>query len=578
VTALPSPAPERPGSLAPVRLAADLLHEARARERVACIADAVAAYEAAIAAAESAREHAVLAEAIRRLAVLRHRGGESAVARELCHRSHAVARSAGDTVLAGEALNTLGGIDLETDAIADARQNFLHALELGGHSRELRARVEQNLGILANIQGDFAEALACYGRSLEACRAAHDEHGCALAYHNLGMASADLQQFDDAERYFQLSYAIAERADDAYLKGLCLVNHAKVHVARGRYEDARCNAETALAVFNQVGVESAKADAYRVLGMVYRETGRPALAESRLRSAIDLAAGARAVLNEAEASRELAVLYQAMSRNQEALSLLNAAHRLFGQLDARVELVHVDGKMAELETTYLAVVREWGQSIESSDAYTFGHCERVARGGVAVARALGMDEHTQTTVRIGAYLHDLGKVRVPHEILNKPGPLTRDEFEVVQMHPIWGIELLAAVEFPWDLKPIIRYHHERYDGTGYPDRLRGDEIPLSAQVVGIVDVFDALTTTRPYRHAFSRAAALAQIKASRGLWSEAVFQAFLTSVAEGRARGAEGPAEEAPLPIPRLLAVGRSPAAAVQRRSGGSRASPVGSP
>jgi putative nucleotidyltransferase with HDIG domain len=576
VTALPSPAPERPGSLAPVRLAADLLHEARARERVACIPDAVTAYEAAIAAAESASEHAVLAEAIRRLAVLRHRGGESAKARVLCHRSHTVARQAGDTVLAGEALNTLGGIDLETDAIADARQNFLRALELGGHSRELRARVEQNLGILANIQGDFPEALARYGRSLEACRAANDEHGCALAYHNLGMASADLQHFDDAERYFQLSYAIADRADDAYLKGLCLVNHAKVHVTRGRYEDARCNAETALAVFSQVGVDSAKADAYRVLGMVYRETGRPALAESRLRSAIALAAGAGAVLNEAEASRELALVYQAMNQNQEALTLLNAAHRLFGQLDARVELIHVDGKVAELETAYLAVVREWGQSIESSDTYTFGHCERVARAGVAVARALGMDEHTQKTVRIGAYLHDLGKVRVPHEILNKPGPLTRDEFEVVQMHPIWGIELLAAVEFPWDLKPIIRYHHERYDGTGYPDRLRGDAIPLSAQVVGIVDVFDALTTTRPYRHAFSRAAALARIKASRGLWSEPVFQAFLTSLAEARARAAERPAEEAPLPIPRLLAVGRSPAASVERRPCGSGASPVG--
>src|SRR5205823_13631617 len=87
---------------------------------------------------------------------------------------------------------------------------------------------------------------------------------------------------------------------------------------------------------------------------------------------------------------------------------------------------------------YLAVVREWGQSLESADTYTFGHCERVAQLGVAVARALGLDEHAQTTVRLGAYLHDLGKVRVPHEILSKPGPLTRDEFEVVQMHPIWG--------------------------------------------------------------------------------------------------------------------------------------------
>src|SRR5436309_2109062 len=409
------------GPRASGRAAADLLHGARAQERAARISEAIASYEAAIAAAEGAGEPALLAEALRRLAVIRHHRNESDQARRLCHASYTVAHAAGNHVLAAEALNTLGGIDLETDAVADARRHFLRALELGGHCRELCARAELNLGFITYL--------------------------------------------------------------------------------------------------------------HRVLGMIYRETGRPALAESRLKSAIELAVGAGSGLNEAEASRELALLYQAMGRNQEALSLLNAAHRLFGRLDARAHLVHVAGKMAELEAAYLAVVREWGQSLESADTYTFGHCERVARLGVAVARALGLDEHAQTTVRLGAYLHDLGKVRVPHEILSKPGPLTRDELEVVQMHPIWGIELLAKVEFPWDLKPVIRWHHERYDGTGYPDRLCGDEIPVAAQIVGIVDVYDALTTTRPYRPAFSRAAALATIDRCRGHWSDAVFSAFCTALA-----------------------------------------------
>ncbi len=516
------------------RHAADLLIEARALERAVCMAGAAASYEAAIAAADATGEHAVLSEGLRRLAIIRHHRGESAQAREMCRRSYTVAGTAGSDVLAAEALNTLGGICLETDAVADARQHFLRALELGDESRPLHARVEQNLGILANIQGDFEEALTRYGRSLEAYRASDDEHGCAIAYHNLGMASLDRREFDAAERYFRQSYAIAQRAGDAYLEGLCLVNHAKVHVARERYEDARANAETALAVFDRVGVESAKADAYRVLGMVYRETGRHALAESRLRSAIDLAVAAGSALNEAEGSRELALLYQAMGRNQEALKLLNAARRLFRRLDARVDLVYVEGKETELEATYLAVVREWGQSIESADTYTFGHCERVARRAVAVAEAMGMDEHAQTTVRVGAYLHDVGKVRVPHEILNKPERLTDDEFAVVQQHPVWGIELLAAVEFPWDIKPIIRWHHERHDGSGYPDRLRGDEIPVSAQIVGIADVYDALTTTRPYRPALSRERALAEMDRCRGWWSDAVRAAFRKSLAEAR--------------------------------------------
>src|SRR2546427_780205 len=420
------------GRRTPVHPAAELLHDARAQERAARISDAIASYEAAIAAAEGAGEPAVLAEALRRLAVIRHHRNESDEARRLCHASYTVAHATGNDLLAAEALNTLGGIDLETDAVADARRHFLRALELGGHSRGLCARAEQNLGILANIQGDFDEALARYGRSLQAYRESNDEHGRAIAYHNLGMASADRERFDEAEHYFRRSHEIAERAGDAYLVGLCLVNHAKVHVARERYEDARHDAEAALAVF---------------------------------------------------------------------------------------------------EAAYLAVVREWGQSLESADTYTFGHCERVARLGVAVARTLGLDEHAQTTVRLGAYLHDLGKVRVPHEILSKPGPLTRAELEVVQMHPIWGIELLAKVEFPWDIKPVIRWHHERYDGTGYPDRLCGDEIPVAAQIVGVVDVYDALTTTRPYRPAFSRPAALTQIDRCRGHWSDAVFSAFCTALA-----------------------------------------------
>lgn len=511
----------------PRRSAADLLYDARSRDRAGCLPEAIAAYQSTVAAAEWSGERAVLAEALRRLAVVRHRQDDSVSARALCRRSCDVARQLSNDVLAAEALNTLGGVNLENGSLAEARGNFLQALELGGASRELRARVEQNLGILANIRGDLEEALACYGRSLEAYRSSGDEHGCALAYHNLGMVSADRELWDEADRHFRTSLEIAERAGDVHLQGLCLVNQAEAQVARQRFAEARRNAEAALAIFDRLGARAEKAGAYRVIGVVYRETGRPALAESRLRSAIALAAAAGSVLNEAEASRELALLCQAMGRNQEALALLTAAHRLFGRLDARRDLVNVDGRVAELEQTYLAVVREWAESIESSDSYTFGHCERVAQNAAHVARALGLDDDEQTTIRLGAYLHDVGKVRVPHEILNKPGPLTPDEFAVAQMHPIWGVELLDSVEFPWDMKPIIRWHHERCNGMGYPDRLRGDQIPVSAQIVGIVDVYDALTSTRAYRPALAPTEALAELTRMRDAWSPPIFEAFL---------------------------------------------------
>jgi putative nucleotidyltransferase with HDIG domain len=383
---------------------------------------------------------------------------------------------------------------------------------------------------LANIQGRLAEALAHYQRSLAAFESSGDERGCAIAYHNLGMVSADRELWDDADHYFRRTLEIAEAIGDVHLQGLGLLNHAEVHVARERFEQARSNAESALAIFDRLGSRLDKADAYKVIGRVYRETGRLALAESRLRAALELAVSTGSILSEAEASRELALLFQNMGRNQEALRFLNAAHRLFGRLDARVDLVDVSTKVARLEDTYFAVVRNWGQSIESSDTYTYGHCERVAEYALAVARELKLDEEQLTTIRIGAYLHDLGKVRVPHEILNKPAALTPEEFRVIQMHPVWGLELLATVEFPWDIKPIIRWHHERYDGSGYPDRLKGDEIPVNAQIICIVDVYDALTTTRSYRPALSHADAVKQIVASSGWWRADVFQAFLRSV------------------------------------------------
>nr|UXE46021.1 hypothetical protein Hi04_10k_c554_00020 [uncultured bacterium] len=526
--------------MGPPRPPADLLHEARDRERSGCIAEAIEGYEAAIYAAERAEERTVLAEALRRLAVVYHTRDDSTRARELCRRSYQVAREIGNDLLAGEALNTLGGLDLFTGSLDDARSNFLQALDMGGRSGELRARVDQNLGILANIKGELDEAVTWYERSLDAYRAAGNQHGCAIANCNLGIVNADRERFDDADGYFQQSLEIAERAGDVYLQGLCLVNHAEVHVARQRFDEARHGAESALVLFDQLGAKGAKSDAYRVIGVVYRETGRPALAESRLRSALELAVSSGSTLGEAEACRELALLFQSMGRNQEALTLLNNAHRLFRRLDARVELVNIGGRVEELEGTYLAVVREWGQSIESTDTYTFGHCERVAQNAVAVARALEVDEDGEKAIRLGAYLHDVGKVKVPHEVLNKPGPLTREEFEVVQNHPLWGIELLADVEFPWDIKPIIRWHHEKYDGTGYPDRLQGDQIPLSAQIVGIVDVYDALTTTRAYRPALSLKRALEEMTKMRGSWSQKVFEAFLRVIGE-RAAEAEDP-------------------------------------
>ena len=517
-------------------LAGTLLAEARVHERAGRVTPAHAAYDEAARVAEDAGDSAVLAQALRHLAVLAHHRSDSDGARALSLRSHAVATAAGDSLLAAQALNTMGGFAFEGGEMSLARTRYAEALELAGttlDSAGFRARVEQNLGILCNIEGNHAGAMTHYGRALEACETIGDEPGCALALHNLGMVSADRREYDDAAAWFRRSRALAERLGDVHLQGLCLLNHAEVLIARGRFDEARDDVEAALAIFDRIDARLDKADAYRMLGMVFRETGRAPLAESRLNAARELAASTGSALSEAEACRELARLYRDQGRNQDALRMLNSAYRLFRRLNARVDLVDVGGKVADLEGTYLKVVREWGQSIEGADSYTHGHCERVARYALAVAGALGFEHEMLRTIELGAYLHDVGKVRVPHEVLNKAGRLSDAEFETIRMHPAWGVELLAEIDFPWDIKPIIRWHHERYDGTGYPDRLAGDEIPVSAQIICIVDVFDALTTARSYKPALSAEAALAEMATCRHWWRPDVYDAFCRSVGSG---------------------------------------------
>jgi putative nucleotidyltransferase with HDIG domain len=521
-----------PSSFAPVveGHAARALRDGREHERAGRTAEAIASYGAAVESATIAANDAVLAESLRRLAILRHQQNDFEVARDLCRRSYEIAKAARNGQLEAEALNTMGVQELLTGSVAEARSLFVRAVAIDGTNSKLHARVEQNLGIVANIQGELDSALEHYARSLDAFRSCGDEHGCALAYHNLALVSADRDRLDDAERYVRESRTIAAYQRDVQLQGLCLVTQGEIDVARQRFENAQQCAEDALAIFNHLGNVRGKADAYRVIGMVYRETGRHALAESRLQSAINLASQACAVLIEAEASRELALLYQLMGRNQDTLQLLNRSHLMFRRLNARHDLVNVGGKVRELEGTYFSVVRDWGRSIESRDSRTFGHCERVAQQAVAMARSLGLDEHAETTLLLGACLHDLGLLKVPHEVLRKRGQLTEAEEDLVRRHPIWALEMLTSVEFPWDIKPIIRWHHERCDGSGYPDGLIGDEIPLGAQVVGILDWYDELTTGRFGDAALTPQHAFAKVAERREWWSERVLAAFAAIV------------------------------------------------
>jgi putative two-component system response regulator len=176
-----------------------------------------------------------------------------------------------------------------------------------------------------------------------------------------------------------------------------------------------------------------------------------------------------------------------------------------------------------------SVITTLGLTIEARDPYTAGHCERLARYAVSLGKTLGADEATLKALWLGGFLHDLGKIAVPDSILLKTGPLSAEERTVIRGHPVLGAELIREMRTLDDVRPIIRHHHEHFNGSGYPDGLRGEAIPLGARIMAVVDVYDALCTARPYKPALSheQAVEILQWETAAGAWDPRIVGAFL---------------------------------------------------
>jgi cyclic di-GMP phosphodiesterase len=175
-----------------------------------------------------------------------------------------------------------------------------------------------------------------------------------------------------------------------------------------------------------------------------------------------------------------------------------------------------------------AVLRSMALMIEARDSYTEGHCARLARYATELGTILEVAPDDLITLGRGGYFHDIGKIALPDSVLLKPGPLVPEEFELMKQHTIVGDRLCGNLRALHGVRVIVRHHHERLDGSGYPDGLRGDDIPLVAQIIGIVDVYDAITTTRPYRPALPPEAALAELEkeVARGWRRADLVEAF----------------------------------------------------
>jgi ribonuclease P protein subunit RPR2 len=184
--------------------------------------------------------------------------------------------------------------------------------------------------------------------------------------------------------------------------------------------------------------------------------------------------------------------------------------------DLRETFKEERARAQELRRSYFATVRALTNAVEARDAYTGKHAERVAAYALEIGAAIGQQWAGNAEIEFGFLLHDIGKVAVPDSILHKPEPLTPHERELIQQHPVTGWEIVRQVDFLGAASDVVRHHHEHWDGAGYPDGLKGEDIPLTARVFAVADTVDALTTTRPYRAASPLSEARALIEEARG--------------------------------------------------------------
>jgi len=444
--------------------------------------------------------------------------GQFDLAFDCCELALAIADALGDATGLAHATNLLAIAHMQRGDLDDAERDFSHASDLAIQARDpqLSAMIAQNLGIIASLRGDLEAALEHYRASLATYRSSGLRAYVGPVLNNMGLVYTQLDRLDEAQTAYDDAVIACTQTGDIPHQLLALINSASLWIARGDTSRAADLCETVLVTASASGDDRALGETYKHLGVIARIRGDLPEAQRHLDGAYESAMRREDLLLAAETARERADLFELMGKNRDALRSLTLSHSLFTKLRAQLNLADLRRRVARLEDRFYLVAARWAQTIESKDAYTLGHCERVADYACALARDVGFDEITMFWFRMGAVLHDVGKIVVPSEILNKPGPLDSDEREVMERHAAAGSDLLRDIEFPWDILPMIRGHHERWDGRGYPDGLAGREIPLSARITCVADVFDALTTDRPYRPAFGHDEAMAMMAAGSG--------------------------------------------------------------
>ncbi|HEX7048668.1 MAG TPA: HD domain-containing phosphohydrolase [Longimicrobiales bacterium] len=486
------------------------LEAAESAERAGSWDEVLAHCEAAFSRLPVEGDAASAAKLLHRIGEAHQRRGDLELAEEAYAASLAVSGANRFGDLAGAVLRRLAEVERLRGRGDRAEALYVEAYDAAraAGDEHLAATLELSLGALADVRGEREAALGRYGEALERFRRLRDEPGAARALAEMGRIHAASGDADAAESCYNEVFELADRLHDSVMLGCVELDRAMLFLARGDPQNARESCDRAFEVFGHADAGGWLSATYRTYGIVFREMGKPHLADAHFARAIELAEAHRDRLMVAEAEAERGVLHAAELRYREAIEAFNRAHRLLTELAARRELLDIERRLEALEANCLRAAEAWGASIEAADHHAAGHCRRVAEHAGALAEAVGFSGKDLVWIRVGALLHDVGKASIPAAVLNKPGKLSPAEWALVKDHTRRGAELVERLGFPWPVAAMVRGLHEHWDGGGYPDGLRGEEIPLSGRILCIADVYVALTMARSYRPALSREEAL----------------------------------------------------------------------
>ncbi|MFZ5979087.1 MAG: HD domain-containing phosphohydrolase [Candidatus Zixiibacteriota bacterium] len=410
-----------------------------------------------------------------------------------------------------KALRNLGVIYVELGEFEEAESTYDEAIakaqEIGDEL--LNADLLNNLGTIVNMKGNARRAMQLYRQSLAIYEAHNEIRKRAYTENNLAITMNEQGLDDEAFMYFKRAQETGADINDNNLILIVDINLADLYLKKDKLVEAEERCQKAHQYMLDAGLVNGNlVEILKIFGKIFSRRGKRKEARLYFNEALEVSREIGAKFLEAEVLMERGILLRNTNEPLNALTDLEASYHLYTSLKAEGKQEETESIINSIEALYLEIFELMGKEVDLKDKYTKGHSDRVASLALLLAKEIGLGTHQLKSIVAASLLHDIGKIKVNDCVLNKEGKLTREEFELIKKHPEFGVEMLRGKEFPWDIKPLIRHHHEKLDGTGYPDGLKGDAITLGMRIISIADVFDALTSDRIYRSAYDTVKAL----------------------------------------------------------------------